>query len=252
MRNTLFSLFTVFLLCASCFGTGDELRTVVSQKFPHANDLDILCWVAPVDGEGLVSQIIVFRVERMGPATVLWQSSLDPAYSPQIRFVEEIMVSGVPIALVERQNGAAISQLDIIGKAPGRFQRLLKIDGFQFDVEHLEGSKLPFIIAHTDGNILDIPVIYKWNGNHFIEDSASHPEYYRQLLYEDKKKLPPNSSGIVLVNLSRIAVLAGNRSEAKTILDGALSRERGKGDAADKETLRLIIEELHGVAGRSR
>ncbi len=252
MRNTLFRLLIMFLLCGICLGKGDELRTVVYQQFPHAEGLEILCWVTPLDGEGFLSQIIVFRVERTGPATVLWQSSLDPAYSPQIRFVEEITISGVPIALVERQNGAATSQLDIIGTVSGRFQRLAQLDGFKFDVEPLDGAKLPFVIAHTDGNILDIPVVYRWNGSRFVDDSASHPAYYRQLLYQDKTRLPPDSSGIVLVNLSRIAVLAGNRAEARTILDGALSRERDKGSKADKETLRCIAEALQGLERGSR
>ena len=252
MHNAVLRLLTVFLICASCFGNANEPPNLVSRRFPHTEGLEILCWVIPEDGEGFVSQIIVFQAEREGPAKVLWQSTLDPAYSPKIRFLEEIMVSGVPIALVERQNGAATSQLDIIGSVAGRIERLLQIDGFQFDVEHLDGSELPFVIAHTDGNILDIPVIYRWNGDRFVEDSASHPGYYRRLLSEDKAKLPPNSSGVVLVNLSKIAALSGDRAQARTILNNALSREHSKGDAANKETLRLIREALQELGPGSR
>jgi hypothetical protein len=124
MRNALFHLLIIFSLCTSCFGEGEERRTVISQGFPHNGDVEVLCWVTPADGEGFVSQIIVFRVDRTGPATILWQSSLAPAYSPQIRFVEEIRAGGLPIALVERQNGAATSQLDIIGKISGHFQQI--------------------------------------------------------------------------------------------------------------------------------
>jgi hypothetical protein len=247
MRNTLFHLLIIFSLCASCFGEGEELRTVVSQGFPHTGDVRVLCWVTPVDGEGFVSQIIVFRVERTGPATILWQSSLDPAYSPQIRFVEEITAGGLPIALVERQNGAATSQLDIIGQISGHFQQIGQLDGFKFDVEHLGESKLPFIIAHRDGNTLDIPVIYRWNGSRLVDDSASHPAYYGRLLSEDKANLPQNSSGIVLINLSKIAALSGDRTEARKILNSALSTERAKGNAANKETVGLIEEALQGL-----
>jgi hypothetical protein len=200
-----------------------------------------------VDNEGFVSQIIVFRVERTGPATILWQSSLDPAYSPQIRFVEEITAGGLPIALVERQNGAATSQLDVVGKISGHFQQIARLDGFKFDVEHLDDSNLPLIIAHTDGNILDIPVIYRWNGSRFVDDSASHPAYYRRLLSEDKADLPQNSSGIALINLSKIAALSGDRTEARKILNSALSTERAKENAANKETVRLIEEALQGL-----
>jgi hypothetical protein len=242
-----FRLLTALLLCASCHGKTDELRSVVSQSFPKAEGLGIVCWVVPEEDEGYLSQIVVFQVNDDGRPRVLWQSDLDPAYSPQIRFAEEISVSGVPVALVERQNGTATSQLDIIGKVSGRFQRLNQINGFKFEVEHLDGSKLPLVIAHRDGNILDIPAIYRWNGSRFVEDSASHPAHYQQLLSEDKAKLPLDSSGMVSVNLSRIALLSGNRPEAITILDDALSRERQKGDGSNKETLRRVTEALRGL-----
>jgi hypothetical protein len=198
---------------------------------------------------GYLSQIVVFQTDSGGEARLLWQSPLDYAYSPRIQFVPEITVEGVPLALVERQTGAGASQLDVVGKAAGRVVRMLRIDGFKFDVELLDGSKLPFIIAHNDASTLDVPDIYRWNGSGFVQDSASHPDYYRGLLAEDRAKLPTNPSGVVLVNLSRIAVLSGNRTEAKAILDEAFSKERGKGDAANKETLRLITEALHGLAG---
>lgn len=144
----------------------------------------------------------------------------------------------LPLALVERQTGAASSQLDVIGKAAGRIVRLLQIDGFKFDVVPLDESRLPFIIAHTDASVLDVPDIYRWNGDRFVEDSAAHSEYYRQRLGEDKNILPENSSGVVLVNLARIAILSGDETEAKTILTEALSRERSKGAQANAETLR--------------
>ena len=252
IRITFFRLLTVLLFCTSCLAKTDELRNVVSESFPKATGLEIACWVVPEEGEGYLSQIVVFQVNNAGRARVLWQSDLDPAYSPQIRFAEEFSVNDVPIALVERQNGAATSQLDIIGKVSGRFQRLNRIDGFKFEVEHFDGSKQPLIIAHTDGNILDIPRIYKWNGSRFVEDSESHPAYYRQLLSEDKAKLPPDSSGIVSVNLSRIALLSGNSPEAKTILDKALSRERQKGDGENKETLRRVTEALQDLGAAAR
>lgn len=251
IRTAFFRLLTVLVLCASCLGKTDELRTVISQKFPRADGLELACWVVPEEGEGYLSQIVVFQVNDDGHARVLWQSGIDPAYSPQIRFVNEILVDGIPLALVERQNGVATSQLDLIGKMSGRFQRLAQIDGFKFEVERLDGSQLPFIIAHTDGNVLDIPVIYKWNGSRFVEDSTSHPAYYRQLLSEDKAKLPSDSRGVVLVNLSKIALFSGDRTEAKKILDDALLGERKKGDRANKETLRRITEALHGLGAES-
>ncbi len=177
----------------------------------------------------------------------MWQSQLENAYSPQIRFIPEIMAQGIPLALIERQTGAASSQLDVVGKAGGRFVRLQQLDGFQFDVENLDGADLPVIVAHRDASILDVPVIYRWNGSHFVDDSKSHPRFYRLLLVQDKAKLPADTSAVVLVNLSRIAVLSGDPSGARTILADALSREREKGSAANPETLKLISDKLHAL-----
>jgi hypothetical protein len=186
-------------------------------------------------------------------AKLLWQSSPAYAYSPKIRFVQEISAQGLPLALVERQIGAASSQLDVIGKTTGgRVKRLLELDGFEFDVEYLDGAKLPLIIVHSDASILDVPAIYRWNGVRFVEDSRSHAGYYRDLLAEDRRSLPENSSGVVLVNLSRIAMLAGDSSAARTILNDALASEHGKGDAADRETLRLINHALHALTSATQ
>ena len=74
----------------------------------------------------------------------------------------------------------------------------------------------------------------------------------KDLTVEDKEKLPEDSSGVVLVNLSRIAALSGDRPAAKTILADALSREQHKGDAANKETLRLISAALRSLDRHTR
>lgn len=252
MRNLLFHRFATLAVCMACLASTAEGQDLVFRHFPQREDMGILCWSIPEEGAGYLSQIVVFRTTRQGIARVLWQSRLDHSYSPQIRFIPEITLQELPLALVERQIGAASSQLDVIGKAANRVVRLLQIDGFRFDVERLDTGKLPFIIAHTDASILDVPDIYRWNGSRFVEDSASHPEYYRQLLAEDRRKLPADSSGTVLVNLSRIAVLSGDRSAAKQILDDALSRERSRGDAADKQTLLLITHALRALTRGSR
>jgi hypothetical protein len=252
MRKSLFRQLALFAFCTICLGRTAESQTVVFQHFPAREDVSILCWSIPQEGTGSLSQIVVFEGDRKGTTRLLWQSHLDNSYSPQIRFIPEIAVQGLPLALVERQTGAASSELDVIGQSAGRVVRLLRIDGFRFDIERLDGSKVPFIIAHRDASILDVPEIYRWNGSRFVEDGVSHPDYYRQLLAEDREKLPYNSSGVVLVNLSRIALLSGDRSGAKRILDDALSNERSRGAAANKETLRLITEALNALARRSQ
>jgi hypothetical protein len=240
------------VLIAGCFGEEGELHYLVSQKFPHADDLEIVCWGVLEKGTGYTSQIVVFQAGNNGPARTMWQSPLDSAYSPKIRFLDEIAVGGVPIALVERQIGAAASQLDVIGKMSGRFQRIIRIDGTRFDVKGLDAAKAPFIIAHNEGNFLDVPTIYRWKENRFVEDSASHPEYYRQLLSDGKAGLQANASAIVLVDLARIAILSGNRTEAETILRDALSKEQSKGNAATKYTLGQINRLLHDLENDHR
>jgi hypothetical protein len=133
----------------------------------------------------------------------------------------------------------------VIGKSAGRVHLLLRLDGSEFDVQHLDGASVPFVIAHSDVSILDVPVIYRWNGVRFEDDSRSHAGYYRDLLAEDRSTLPESASAVVLVNLFRIAILAGDRSGARTVLNDALASERSKGDAADQQTLRLINRALH-------
>lgn len=228
-------------------GKTAESQTVVSRHFPGREGTNILCWSIPEERAGYQSQIVVFQTDAQGAAKLLWQSPIDNSYDPQIRFIEEITAQGLPLALIERQTGAASSQLDVIGKAAGRIVRLVQIDGFKFDVAHLDGSKLPFIIAHTDASVLDVPDIYRWNGGRFVEDSAAHSDYYRQRLAEDKSALPEDSGAAVLVNLARIALLSGDRAEAKAILADALSRERSKGNEANEETLKLIHKALHAL-----
>ncbi len=238
--------------CAACAAKTGECQDIVSEHFPQRQDLTILCWSIPEQADGYLSQIDVLRIDSRAMASLLWQSPLAYAYSPKIRFIEEIRTQDLPLALVERQTGAASSQLDVIGKRAGRVERLLELDGFKFDVEHLDGAKLPFIIVHSDANILDVPAIYRWNGVRFVDDSRSHAGYYRDLLSEDRRTLPANASGVVLVNLSRIAMLAGDRSEARTILNDALASERSKGDGANKETLRLVYKALQALTSATR
>jgi len=244
MPKGLLRILALFAFSLICMGETAESQIVVSRHFPGREDTTILCWSIPEERAGYQSQIVVFQTDAQGTAKVLWQSPIDNSYAPQIRFIDEITVQGLPLALVERQTGAASSQVDVIGKAADRIVRLLQMDGFKFDVAHLDGSKLPFIIAHTDASVLDVPDIYRWNGGRFVEDSAAHSDYYRQRLTEDKRAIPEDSSGVVLVNLARIAVLSGDRTEAKAILTDALSRERNKGDEANEETLRLIHKAL--------
>lgn len=224
-------------------------QSVVSQHFPLRRNLGVLCWSIPNQESGFLSQIAVFETGRNGTSKILWQSALDNSYSSQIRFLPEITVEGLPVVLVQRETGAASSELDAIGKAAGHFSVLFHADGFKFDKAHLDGSRLPFIIVHSDASILDVPEIYRWNGGRFVEDSVGHQGYYRELLAEDRKTLPSDASAAVLINLARIAVLSGEGTEAKEILENALTKERSRGSNSDPETHRRAAKALRSLGG---
>jgi hypothetical protein len=140
MRHMLFRLIALLALCTLCLAKNAQGQNVVERPFPAQANLHILCWSVPQEGAGYLSQIIVFQEDSRGRANLLWQSPLENAYSPQIRFIPEIIAQGTPLALVERQTGAASSQLDVVGKEAGRFVRLSQIDGFQFDIQNLSSS----------------------------------------------------------------------------------------------------------------
>jgi len=239
-----FALIVVWL--ALCCRTA-KAQSVVFKQFPGREGIGILCWSNPVEGAGFISQIVVFQTNHNGSTRILWESSLDNSYSPEIRFIPEIVLEGLPLALVERKTGAASGELDVIGRKAGRVVVLGELEGFEFEITRLEYAKLPFVVAHQDANILDVPEIYRWNGSRFLEDSRSHPDYYRELLAEDRNKLTKDTSGVVLLNLARIALLSGDRADARGILESALSRERSKGDEADKETIRRIEVALRSL-----
>lgn len=252
MRNNRLSLLAIVLVCAAACVKTAAGQNLVFQNFPERKDVGILCWSIPDEGAGYLSQIIVFETDRRGIPKLLWQSPLDNSYSPRIRFLPEVKAQGLPVALVERQIGASSSELDVIGRSGGHIASLTEIDGFKFDITPLDGSKLPFIITHRDASILDVPDIYRWNASRFVEDSASHPGYYRKLLAADKATLPAGASAAVLINLSRIAVLSGDRATAKKILGEALANERSKGRQANPGTLQLLGKALRNLARTSR
>lgn len=240
------------LLLSCMIETTAQGQGVIFRIFPRHREVEILCWSAPDQRIGYLSQIIIIRTNSVGISSVLWQSSLDSSYSPQIRFVPEIQIQGLPLALVQRQTGAASSELDVIGKTANGFARLFHADGFKFDVARLDGGKMPLIIAHRDASILDVPQIYGWDGSRFVMRSTSYPKYYRKLLEEDRKTLPSDLSVPVLVNLAQVASLAKDRDAAKAILDDALAKERRKGSRADREMLHRITEELRATGRSSR
>ena len=198
--------------------------TVVSKHFPERYAVQILCWSVHDEKTGPVSQIVVLQTDREGVAQALWQSPLDDSYSPKIQFLLGVALGGLPVALVERQTGAASSVLDVIGRFKGRIQRLQRFDGSDFDLRPLDGADRPSLIVHTDVNILDVPEIYRWVGARFIIDSAAHPDFYRQLL--QNIYLPPYLPGLP-VNLAAMLVKNTKKNVGPNHRNIAVSGARG-------------------------
>lgn len=235
------ALLFALLLCVTLTAEG---QTIVSAGFPADPALRIVCWSVPDQNAGSLSQIVVLATSNRGGSKMLWQSGIDSSYSPGIRFISEFRTGNLEVGLVERQTGAGSSELDAVGKLGKQFIRLFHADGFQFDVKNLDPGRPAVLIVHRDPSLLDVPAIYRWSGRRFKDDSVSHPGYYQQLLIEDARTLPSDASPEVLLHLSQIAALAGDRTRASAILRSALSRERARGTDADPQTLQRIQEAL--------
>ncbi len=224
---------------------------LATEQFPDRDNVRIVCWSIS-ENTGPVSEIVVLETDAEGRAWPLWRSAMDSSYSPKIWFLPGTTLHGLAVALVERQTGAASSELDVVGKFNGHIARLQRFDGSEFEVRPLEGADFSSLIVHTDVSVLDVPEIYRWNGTRLVIDSAAHPDFYGRLLTEDRKSLPSDSAAIVLVNLARIAVLANDQEAARQILERARSAERSKGASANAETLRLISQALSAIRAKEK
>lgn len=169
MRTSLTCLVASLMLWAPCSAESGQTHHFVFQRVPHTKDLEVLCWEA----EG-ISQIIVVHTDASQPISPLWQSPIEEGYAPKIRFIDEIRLQDVPLILVERQEGASISRLDILGMSAGKMIRLSQISGFKFDIAHLDGHRLPSIIAHQLEDHADVGKRYDWNGEVFVDETAKY------------------------------------------------------------------------------
>jgi len=216
------------------------------EHFPGRQDLAIVVTSLPPNPEENISQIAVFRADRSGRKQLLWQSEFEPGYAPQIEFSPEINSEGLPVALVQLQFGAAYGELELIGQSGGRFTRLQRVLGTYFDVTPLEGSS-NFVIAHQRPYVLDIPSIYGWNGRRLVDVSSAHPTYYRGLLRAHEAELNQAWAGATLLDLSRIAALAGEQTKERAYLQLAQQSESRQGSAANLDVLRQISQRMHAI-----
>ncbi|HXR39507.1 MAG TPA: hypothetical protein VN776_10465 [Terracidiphilus sp.] len=226
---------------------GQAQDSPVVKHFPGRKDLGVVIWSLPPNPQENISQIVVFRVDKVGNAHALWQSELEPTYAPQIEFTPEIASEGLPVALVRSQFGLAAGELELVGQSAGRFVRLQRITGSFFETKSIDESSRSFIIAHEKPNILDIPSIYRWNGKRLVDVSAAHPTYYRELLHEHATEPYQTWGGLALLDLSRIASLAGDRAKEQELLKLAFQKESARGAAADKPLLQQIAQRLRAI-----
>lgn len=127
------------------------------------------------------SRTVVTVIRRTGRTTrVLRRFTIDDAYAPIVIVSRDFKYKGNPIALVEAQFGAAASTLEAFGADGGAVRRLASLDGNYF--EFVMVSNTPHLLAHEDVNLLDVPRLYRWTGLSFVDDSAKHADYYRQLV----------------------------------------------------------------------
>jgi hypothetical protein len=232
----------IVLATASGFG---QVPTLI-EHFPGRPDLAIGVRSLPPNPQENSSQIFIFQADKSGHKQLLWQSELESGYAPQVDFAPEINSEGLPVALVQLQFGAAYGELELIGQSAGRFTRLQRLVGSYFEVTPLEGGS-SFIIAHEKPYVLDIPLIYRWNENRLVNVSSAHPGYYRELLRTHEAEPYQEWAGVMLLDLSHIAALAGEHAKEQALLKLAYQNESKQGTAANRDVLREASRRLRAI-----
>lgn len=155
-----------------------DVSAVLLRELASGQELFIEVW-STIRPESNRSVVAVIR--RAGPTTrVLRRFTINDAYAPTVIVSREFMYNGSPIALVEAQFGAAACTLEAFGADGGSVRRLASIHGAFF--EFVAESSTPYLLAHEDVNLFDVPRLYRWTGSSFVDDSAKHPDFYRRLV----------------------------------------------------------------------
>ena len=110
--------------------------------------------------------------------------------------------------MVETQFGAAASGLLVVGVSANSAYNLGSIDANYFDFVALGGVTL--LVAHEDANVLDVPHLYKWTGESFVDNSTEHPEFYRKLVAKLRREQDVSQfAPAVRQNFAELVKLAG-------------------------------------------
>jgi len=173
---------------------------------PHGSVFLVAAWSFASAGGRDASVIVVEQVEQA--RHLIGRFSVPYGYLPSIVVKSEFTFHGTPVAMVETQFGAAASGLLVVGVSANSAYNLGSIDANYFDFVALGGVTL--LVAHEDANVLDVPHLYKWTGESFVDNSTEHPEFYRKLVAKLRREQDVSQfAPAVRQNFAELVKLAG-------------------------------------------
>jgi len=173
------------------------------------------------------SRILVVGLDpATGGAELLWQSEEEDVYMPVVILERGLKYQGSPIVLVSRHQGAAWTQIDVIGFSDHQSRLLYTRDANWFEMARLSPGSRPQLLAYMrlDGGPLCLPEVLEWTGEKFVEASHKYPTYFDELARKGKKE------GAYSYEIALLMALAGHRSEALLQLDEILREEPKLGE----------------------
>jgi len=192
-------------------GNASDVSFVVSSD--SQSKVTLAAWSQPGRNEpGFDSGAIAVR-ETGQHTKVVWRLKLPGAYSPKLFDKSEFTYRGRPIVLLQMQFGAAAAEMRVMGVNGDRVAELGSIEADDFEFTTLKGAT--YLVAHEDANLLDVPRLYRWTGAGFVDDSANHPEFYRQLANHIRSESDVTKlAKPVQLRFAQIVLLSGEQSGA--------------------------------------
>jgi len=210
----------VVLMLAQVLTPQTEVSTYVPQTAQDVSQValtdggshvTLAAWSQPSkDGPGSDSAVIA--ILGTGKQTkLIWHLKLPGAYSPKLVEKSEFKYRGHPVVVLRVQFGAAASKLFVLGVERGRVLQLGSIEADDFEYANLSGAT--YLAAHDDSDVLDVPLLYRWTGLAFVDDSQNHPEFYRELAAEIRNKSDvTNFAKPAQLKFAQILRLSGEQS----------------------------------------
>ncbi len=174
-------------------------QTEVSTYIPHtAQDVSrvaledggshvaLAAWSQPSkNGPGFDTAVVA--VSGTGKQTkAIWHLKLPGAYSPNLVEKSEFKYQGKTVVLLRVQFGAAAAKMFVLAVKRDRVLQLGAIEADDFECVNMQGAT--YLVAHDYSDMLDVPLLYRWTGTAFIDDSQHHPQFYRELAAQIRKE----------------------------------------------------------------